>query len=345
MWKERQQLQSEYSQFRAKLGSKYGPIAGVVYEVRKIQQQLPDKAALLTWLDRANPADPKGDHWACVVRHSGPPVWAQLSGSGQDAAWTKDDTELPRCFRDLLKEPGNDAERVKLGQQLNAQRLAPLEKHLDGIKHLIVLPSPAMAGIPIETLTDRYSISYAPSGTLYAYLQEQRASAESTGRLRDPARLLALGDPVFLPEPEEKERPKPPAKGLLVVAVQPGQNAHKAGMRDGDVLVKYGETVVENIDDLKKGMSLNPKGCRVSVWRDGEVVRVDVGPGRLVFGWERAHRLRRWPRVGLRRMRFSAVVGGMSLLLCRVPDVKSKPLPATSQRLPHCSAPRPANSS
>jgi CHAT domain-containing protein len=56
---------------------------------------------------------------------------------------------------------------------------------------LIVLPSGAMSGIPVEALTDRFTISYAPSGTLFARLRAKRAEAAA------PRRLLALGDPAF----------------------------------------------------------------------------------------------------------------------------------------------------
>jgi CHAT domain-containing protein len=52
-----------------------------------------------------------------------------------------------------------------------------------------------MAGIPIEALTDRYQVSYAPSATMYAWLQGQRkVFPPQTGS------LLALGDPVFSEE-------------------------------------------------------------------------------------------------------------------------------------------------
>jgi hypothetical protein len=48
-----------------------------------------------------------------------------------------------------------------------------------------------MAGIPIEALTDQYTISYTPSGTYLARLHD-----------RPPPRgtsVLALGDPFFPP--------------------------------------------------------------------------------------------------------------------------------------------------
>ncbi len=91
----------------------------------------------------------------------------------------------------VLHDPRPD-DWKSLAAKLARQRLRPLEKHLDGVKHLVVLPSSAMAGIPIEILTERYVVSYAPSGTMYAYLKEQRPKFGGGA-----GELLALGDPVF----------------------------------------------------------------------------------------------------------------------------------------------------
>src|SRR5262249_56198041 len=93
--------------------------------------------------------------------------------------------------------PWND-----LARRLARQRLAPLEEYLKGgaglpaVRHLIVLPAPRMAAVPLEALTDKFTVTYAPSGTLYAWLKEQRA-----GRPTPVASLLALGDPAFQPPP------------------------------------------------------------------------------------------------------------------------------------------------
>jgi CHAT domain-containing protein len=75
--------------------------------------------------------------------------------------------------------------------QLYRQRFGPLEPHLKNIRHLIVLPSEALSGIPLEALTDRFTISYAPSGTMLARLRDRRPTAPVLRR------LLAVGDPVF----------------------------------------------------------------------------------------------------------------------------------------------------
>ena len=46
--------------------------------------------------------------------------------------------------------------------------------------------------MPVEALTDRGTVSYAPSGTMFAWLRERR-----DGRAAPAATLLALGDPTF----------------------------------------------------------------------------------------------------------------------------------------------------
>jgi hypothetical protein len=76
-------------------------------------------------------------------------------------------------------------------------RLEPLAKALGALtdalppaRRLIVLPSLAMAGIPVETLLDpgdARTVSYAPSATVFNDLREQPRPGRRAG-------LLALGD-------------------------------------------------------------------------------------------------------------------------------------------------------
>jgi CHAT domain-containing protein len=79
---------------------------------------------------------------------------------------------------------------------LAGQRLAPLAEALRGggglppARRLVVVPSGWLSGIPVEALTDQYTVSYIPSGTLFARLAEQR-------RPGGVPSLLALGDPAF----------------------------------------------------------------------------------------------------------------------------------------------------
>jgi tetratricopeptide (TPR) repeat protein len=283
---DRDRLQGELAQFQADLRQRYGPAAGQVYGLSRLQQHLPTDAAVLIWLDRRawwpQQHDPNGDHWACLVRASGPPVWVRLPGSGPEGAWTPADDALPQELRTRLQKPSDSNDWQDLAQRLAAQRLTPLDEFLRGegdrpaVKHLVILPSDAMAGIPIEVLSSRYSISYAPSGTLFAYLQEQRLGFSA-------GPLLALGDPVF---PPTAAPPPRPAQGVLVASVNRGTNAHYAGMQAGDVLLRYADVPLANAEELEKAMAdqeSDPDITRVLVelWRDGQVRTIQVRPGAL----------------------------------------------------------------
>ena len=96
-----------------------------------------------------------------VVRSRGIPAWIAIAGTGPKGLWTKDDNELPgRARAGLRIRPGAGSPELRpLVEKLRTQRLEPLAKALgttaDGLpaaRRLIVLPSRAMAGIPIEAL-------------------------------------------------------------------------------------------------------------------------------------------------------------------------------------------------
>jgi CHAT domain-containing protein len=82
--------------------------------------------------------------------------------------------------------------------------LAATTDDLPPARRLILLPSPALAGIPVEALLapdDLRIVSYAPSATVWKYLREQP-------RLDRHAGLLAVGDPDFK-RSHRSSQPKP----------------------------------------------------------------------------------------------------------------------------------------
>jgi CHAT domain-containing protein/tetratricopeptide (TPR) repeat protein len=203
--RERERAQFALGALRAELAAKHGPIAGKAAALGEIQAALPDDAALVAWIDRLPPgpnaADPGGEHWGVVVRPRDKPAWVRLPGTGRDHAWTDDNSRLPGAVRNAIIQPPQPNVPVQpLLPKLRAQRLLPLSaalgetgEGLPAARRLIVLPSRAMVGVPIETLlepTDPWIVSYAPSATVLAYLRH-RPHAEKTGG------LLALGDPIF----------------------------------------------------------------------------------------------------------------------------------------------------
>jgi CHAT domain-containing protein/tetratricopeptide (TPR) repeat protein len=194
-------------EFQAKLVEAYGPLAGHVDAISEIQAALPADAALVAWVDippvGPAPADPDGEHWGVVVRARGIPSWVAITGTDPDGLWNKHDTELAARVRTALRgRPSASGELGTFLRELHSQRLEPLAKALGGAadglppaRRLIVLPSRAIAGIPVEALLapdDTRTVSYAPSGTVFKYLREQPRPDGHKG-------LLALGDPVCVP--------------------------------------------------------------------------------------------------------------------------------------------------
>ena len=71
----------------------YGPLAGQPATLEAVQKALPEGTALVGWVDQ----DP--EYWACLLRHSGAPVWVRLTGSGKDGTWTKEEEERTQRLR------------------------------------------------------------------------------------------------------------------------------------------------------------------------------------------------------------------------------------------------------
>jgi hypothetical protein len=276
-------------EFQAKLVRDHGPLAGPVAGLEQIQAVLPDEAALLAWVDLppAGPqaADPAGEHWGVVVRSRGAPVWVAIAGTGPDGLWTEDDTALAARVRAELRHrpDAGPADPRPLVERLRAQRLEPLAVALGATvaglppaRRLIVLPSRAMAGIPVEALLasgDARTVSYAPSASVFKSLREQPRPDRHAG-------LLALGDPVY-DRPEGSSEPQPrPNHGLMVNVVTPGSNAAKHGLRPGDVLLAYDATALHKREDLS-AVEEPGRPVPVELWRDGRVIRRELAPGPL----------------------------------------------------------------
>jgi len=276
-------------EFQTKLVQDHGPLAGQVATLNEIQAALPADAAVVAWVDippaGPNAADPDGEHWGVVVRSRGIPAWVPIAGTGANGLWTKDDTGLANRVRtELRTRPGaGPAVLQPLVERLRSQRLEPLAKALGATsagqppaRRLIVLPSRAMAGIPVEALLapdDTRTVSYAPSATVFKYLREQPRPDRHGG-------LLALGDPDY-ERPDKSSDPKPlPDHGLLINVVIRGSNAATHGLKPGDVLLAYNGSPLNKKDDLKV-VAEGDKPIVVDVWRDGRTSRRDLAPGKL----------------------------------------------------------------
>ena len=289
--KHRRELASiALGEFQTKLIQEYGTSAGQVTSLNEIQAALPSDTAMVAWIDRSpagpNAADPDGEHWSVVVRSRGTPAWVPIAGSGTDGLWSKDDTELASRVRtDLRTRPGAGPAPLRpILEKLRAQRLEPLARSLgatvDGLppaRRLIILPSPAMAGIPAEALLgpdDNRTVSYAPSATVFMYLRAQPRPDRHGG-------LFALGDSVYEQHPGKSSEPSTlPDHGLLVNVVAPGSNAATHGLKSGDVLLAYDGLPLKKKDDLKV-VGARDKPIAIELWREGRSSRRDLAPGKL----------------------------------------------------------------
>jgi hypothetical protein len=275
-------------EFQSELVKDHGSLAGQAAKLKDIQGALPADAALIAWVDIAaegpNAADPDGEHWGVVVRSRGIPAWVSIAGTDPKGLWSKDDTELANRVRTELRHRSGSGSTGPgtLLERLRSQRIEPLARALaaaEGLppaRRLIVLPSPAMAGIPIEAILasgDTRTISYAPSATVFKYLREQPRPDRHAG-------LLALGAPVFEPS-DSSSQPKPlPDHGLLVTLVVPGSNAKVHDMNAGDVLLAYNGVALHKREDLKT-VHEPGRSVAVEVWREGRVIARAVAAGKL----------------------------------------------------------------
>ena len=247
----------------------------------RVQAAIPADTALVAWVDATAGSVGVQEHWGCVIRSAGDPFWERLPGCGTEKAWTRDDDTLPRrLWQALVGEgttaPASPASVTSLSRQLHAQRIAPLEKHLTGVTRLYLMPVGALAGVPFDVITDKYRISYVPSGTFLARVGNRPKPAGD--------RVLALGDPTIAVDTIRSPALSPlPPGGLLVTQVVPGGVAATARVAPGDVLLKYAGTDLRSADDLQAaiGANKNEKSVRLLMWRDGKVNDREVGTGRL----------------------------------------------------------------
>ena len=286
---------------------KYGPLASRPATLEEARKAIPEGTVLVGWVDTST------DHWACLLGRSGDPVWVRLAGSAKDAAWTKDEKDLARNLRAALNLETTKGKAGPLAESLAQQRLEPLRGHLTGIKRLIVVNSPGMAGVPVEVLLaarpdptwDAIIVSYAPSAAMLAYLAGRPVPR---GR---PATLLAVADPAY-PRPEDDApTPDPPAAGLAVAGVVPNGNADLNGLREGDILLSYAGTELKQAGDLKPvADDGGPKKVPVRYWREGINREVELAAGRLgvaidprpASAFVRARRESRRVLLGMRRV-------------------------------------------
>lgn len=238
-----------------------------VATVKEIQKALKRDEALLTWIDETTHEGGINEHWACVLRSSGEPIFEELKGDGANSAFSADDIELPEKLRMMLWNRNSSEKEIKSdAKRLYEQRFAAIEKHLHGIAKIYIVAVDVMAGIPVDVLTDRVSVSYVQSGTSLARMVDKRP-VKSVG-------VLAVGDPVYNVDSVLKRRSvQVPPGGILIQSIVPGGNAEKDGrLQIGDVLLTYSGVKLLSIDDFDKACleRRNVDSVEITVWRAGQ---------------------------------------------------------------------------
>jgi CHAT domain-containing protein/Tfp pilus assembly protein PilF len=210
---------------------------GNVYSLALVQSLLEQNEAIVGWLD-ANLSRNQPVAWVYVIRNSGPVRWSRVSTADPDRGHGKTIAQTPDHFRELLRFTASwpsrvtDTDRIMTeAHALFTERLAPIIRHLDGVTDLVVIPSRAMLGIPLEALADetgmlvgrRYAVSYASSATAYAWLRNRR----SADGVSVASRMLLVGDPPFSPDHRDQmERESADAAPVVAMGQSGSMSVH-----------------------------------------------------------------------------------------------------------------------
>jgi len=196
------ECEADWSAFRRDIAAKYPMTEGHTYTLDRVQSALPRDAAIIGWLE-VEPRVGTPESWAYAIRHRGSVEWRRIPDvwPGSLAGAETEQEADPRSFRRSLASPRTPmADLDAAARSLWCLRAEPLLDALEGVRHLVVIPSGRMMGVPVEALVDdqgvllgeTFSVSYTPSATIHTWL------AESSDLEMGEASLL-LGDPPFSP--------------------------------------------------------------------------------------------------------------------------------------------------
>jgi CHAT domain-containing protein/tetratricopeptide (TPR) repeat protein len=193
--------ESAWNDFQSAIERKQPVTESRTFSLERVQRSLDGATAIVGWLEgEFAPGSPLA--WGYVIRDHGPVHWVRLD-LGEPGAWWFRTPGMQ--FRAWLTGPARSALGAAApdtsGQEhkLWDRRFAPLLPHLAGARNLVLVPSSALRGLPLEAIRDpqgellgtRYAVQYAMSSTTHAWLTER-----SRGR-HAIRRGLLVGDPPF----------------------------------------------------------------------------------------------------------------------------------------------------
>ena len=261
-----------------------------------IRAVLKPEMALIGWLDRNGRGRNRGpdggedgEHWAFVLRSSGPARAIRIAGSEPGGAWTRSEETLgPALLQALGAKP---VEARALAEELARLRLDPIAGalgaagSLPAATHLLILPSFQLDGVPVEWLVElrwpasEIVVQRTPSGSFLA-----RGSRAAQGRPAQVPRVLALGNP----SPDgggmpARQVPAFPDLGGLIAAVEVASPAAQFGLSPGMVLIEIdGQTVRSPADLPASGPSPATTSVSLTLWDRGLTRTVEARPDSLV---------------------------------------------------------------
>jgi S1-C subfamily serine protease len=119
----------------------------------------------------------------------------------------------------------------------------------------------------------RHSALAVPMGTLNSIAHELLTE----GGIRQG--YLGVGlQPVTIPEHLQSKSPLAGESGLMIVSIEPGTNAEKAGLQLGDILLAAGDTRLTHVESLMGELrgTLVGKPVHFTILRAGEVTSLDI---------------------------------------------------------------------
>jgi S1-C subfamily serine protease len=158
---------------------------------------------------------------------------------------------------------------------------------LDRFLRLDVNLYPSQAGAAVVSATGgfvgmataailRHSALAVPMGTLHGVADELL----TTGGIRQG--YLGVGlQPVSIPEHLQSKSTLAGESGLMIVSIEPGASAEKAGLQLGDILLAADDTSLTHVESLMGSLrgTLIGKPVLFTILRAGEVVTKEIEIG------------------------------------------------------------------